>query len=254
MATLSLGLTVALGLLSLFVGALIGCIGIGGVLLVPGLAYVGGIDFQTAIATSMLSFLLSSGMGVWLYYRRGSVDKRMAAILCAGAVPSAYLGAELVPMISVIWLEFLVAIAVLASGIDSLKNKTATSDSAAITSSWQLVLIGLLVGLGSSLTGTGGPLLLIPVLLWLRVAPLMAIGLAQVIVLPIGGMASVSHLLAGNADIPMAVMIAVLLGAGVWLGAHIAHAISSTLLKKLVSAMLVCTGAAMVVRISTSLM
>ena len=102
MTTLSLGLIVALGLLSLFVGALIGCIGIGGVLLVPGLAYVGGIDFQTAIATSMLSFLLSSGMGVWLYYRRGSVDKRMALILCVGAVPSAYLGAELVPMISVI--------------------------------------------------------------------------------------------------------------------------------------------------------
>lgn len=253
MTTLSLGLTIALGLLSLFVGALIGCIGIGGVLLVPGLAYVGGIDFQTAIATSMLGFLLSSPMGIWLYYRRGSVDSRMAAFLCAGAVPSAYLGAELVPLISVIWLEFLVAIAVLASGIDSIRKRNPASDSTAAISTSQLVLIGVGVGLGSSLTGTGGPLLLIPVLLWLGVTPLMAIGLGQVIVLPIGGMASTSHLLAGNANIPMAVLIALLLGAGVWLGARIAHAISSTLLRKLVSAMLVFTGAAMVIRIGTAL-
>ncbi len=38
---------------ALVVGLLIGCVGIGGVLLTPALVYVGGLDFHLAAATSM---------------------------------------------------------------------------------------------------------------------------------------------------------------------------------------------------------
>jgi len=41
--------------------------------------------------------------------------------------------------------------------------------------------VGFVVGVGSALTGTGGPTLLLPLLVWLRVPMLTAVGLAQAI-------------------------------------------------------------------------
>src|SRR5262249_10347729 len=60
---------VALALVS---GLLIGCVGIGGVLLVPVLT-LAGVDVHAAIAASMFSFIFSGLIGVWLYQRKGSI-------------------------------------------------------------------------------------------------------------------------------------------------------------------------------------
>lgn len=49
--------------LALIVGVLVGCIGIGGVLLPPVLAYVGGLDLHLATATSMWRFLFTGVVG-----------------------------------------------------------------------------------------------------------------------------------------------------------------------------------------------
>ena len=60
-------------ILGLCVGALIGCVGIGGVLLVPGLVYLLAMDVQVAIATCMFSYLFSGAVGALEYGRRGSI-------------------------------------------------------------------------------------------------------------------------------------------------------------------------------------
>src|SRR5918993_5165509 len=78
---------------ALIVGILIGCVGIGGVLLPPALAYFGGFDLHMAMATSMWSFLFTGTVGTIAYSRRNSVDWRMVLWLGAGTVPSAVLGA-----------------------------------------------------------------------------------------------------------------------------------------------------------------
>jgi uncharacterized membrane protein YfcA len=53
--------------LALIVGVLVGCIGIGGVLLPPVLAYVGGLDLHLATATSMWRFLFTGVVGTMAY-------------------------------------------------------------------------------------------------------------------------------------------------------------------------------------------
>ncbi|NNF80391.1 MAG: sulfite exporter TauE/SafE family protein, partial [Rhizobiales bacterium] len=57
-------LVAILGLIS---GLSIGCIGIGGVILVPGLFYLGGIPIQTAIAAAMLGYMLTGLVGTIVY-------------------------------------------------------------------------------------------------------------------------------------------------------------------------------------------
>src|SRR3974377_2038465 len=85
---------VAILILALVSGALIGCIGIGGVLLVPCLS-LAGIDVHEAIGASMFSFIFAGAIAVWLYARHGSIEWPSAARLAAGAAPGAFFGAVL---------------------------------------------------------------------------------------------------------------------------------------------------------------
>ena len=78
---------------ALLVGLLIGCVGIGGVLLPPALVYVGGLEFHLAAATSAWAFLFCGVAGTLSYSKRRSFDWRMAAWLGAGVVPTAVAGA-----------------------------------------------------------------------------------------------------------------------------------------------------------------
>ncbi len=110
--------------LALLVGVFIGCVGIGGVLLVPGLVYLVGMEVQVAIATCMLSYLFSGAVGAVEYARRGSIQWSMALWLCVGAMPGAYLGAATVSVLSARWLEAIIAALVLFSGIYALRQRT----------------------------------------------------------------------------------------------------------------------------------
>src|SRR6476469_2630625 len=86
--------TILLLAAALGIGALIGGVGIGGILLAPLLAYVGGLDLHAAIATSLWSFLFTGLAATWLYARHGSVDRRRVLWLSAAIVPAAVLGAR----------------------------------------------------------------------------------------------------------------------------------------------------------------
>src|ERR671916_3007526 len=78
---------------ALVVGLLIGCVGIGGVLMTPALVYAGGFGFHLAAATSMWAFLFAGAAGTSIYSRHGSIDWRLSAWLGAGVVPAAFAGA-----------------------------------------------------------------------------------------------------------------------------------------------------------------
>ena len=63
-------------LIVVFVGALIGAIGIGGVLLVPLLTLALGIGVHVAIATASFTYLFTGLVGVVEYARRGTIQCR----------------------------------------------------------------------------------------------------------------------------------------------------------------------------------
>jgi hypothetical protein len=83
--------------LGLLVGVLSGLIGVGGgVVLVPALVLLFGLPQHLAQGTSLAMLLPPIGvLAVYDYYKRGHVDLRMAALLCAGFVVGGLLGAKL---------------------------------------------------------------------------------------------------------------------------------------------------------------
>jgi len=231
--------------LVLLVGVFIGCVGIGGVLLVPGLVYLLGMDVQIAIATCMFSYLFSGAAGAVEYARRGSIRWSMALWLCVGAMPGAYLGAATVSMLSPRWLEAIIAVLVLFSGIYALRQRAPEIADGTQPGNLGLAAVGGLTGFGSALSGTGGPLVLIPILVWMKMPLLTAVGLSQVIQLPIAALASVGNFQLGEVNIEASLAIAVLLVSGVIVGARIAHRLPAGLLKPMVAGVLIAVGVAM---------
>jgi uncharacterized protein len=84
-------------LLGLFSGAISGLIGVGGgVVIVPALVFFFGFSQHLAQGTSLALLLPPIGiLAAWTYYRNGNVDVKAAALICAGMILGAWLGAKL---------------------------------------------------------------------------------------------------------------------------------------------------------------
>jgi uncharacterized protein len=88
-----------IALLGTLSGLMIGCIGIGGVILVPALVFVAGIAIQIAIPAAMCAYIVSGLVASYVFARNRSIDWRMATSLCIGGTPAAFAGAWAVSVI-----------------------------------------------------------------------------------------------------------------------------------------------------------
>lgn len=228
----------------LLAGWLIGATGIGGVLVVPALAQLEGIELQRAIAASGLAFGFPGVAALWWLHRSGAAESRRLLPLLAGAVPGALAGALLVHQMQARWLLWGLAALSLASGLRGLRPVSATASSAGPVALSQpaLLALGLAVGLGSALTGTGGPVLLVPLLMLLRQPMLSTIAAAQAIQLPLALCAGAIHATTGALDLRLAVLLGTILLVGSLGGLWCSRRLPVPQLQKLVSGLLVATG------------
>jgi len=232
-----------------FVGILVGGVGIGGVLLVPSLKYLGDITLHDAIPACMLSYIATGTIGAFIFSRHGTINWNLAASVCMGAIPGAYIGAFLLPYFSAQIIEIGIALLLIYSGTDVFFKKQSAIKKSEIKAGKALLLIGFIAAIGSSLTGTGGPLLLIPILIWQGVSVLTAIGLSQVIQVPISLMATVGNFAYGNVDVKLGLTLAVFLGIGAIIGAKTVHSLPVDKLKKGVAILLILTGFLLIYRL-----
>jgi uncharacterized protein len=233
--------------LALVPGLLIGCIGIGGVLLVPALTFL-NIDVHQAIGASLFSFIFSGAIGAFLYTRKGSIDWASAAWLCAGAAPGALAGSIISSHIDGAILLVLIGGTVMVAGAQALFRQPGAPSHGQRLSPAILLAIGLVVGLASALTGTGGPVLLVPLLIWLRLPALISVGLSQAIQVPIAIMATAGNLWTGTLELSLAGSVSVGIVIGAWIGARIAHALPALVLARVVAVALFATGLLVIIR------
>src|SRR5919107_1198334 len=240
------GLTLVV--LALIVGILIGCVGIGGVLLPPALTYIGGFDLHMAMATSMWSFLFTGAVGTIAYSRRNSVDWRMVLWLGAGTVPSAVLGAVSNTAMPGGVLTVLLAALIVAAGVNALTKSPSAEHPAYSFGNLLLFLIGAVVGFGSALTGTGGPVLLVPILIFMRAPILSAIAASQVVQILVAIFSTFGYVLFGSIDFYLGTTLGLVAAAGVAIGTRVAHAVPVLTLKRIVAFSLIGAGILIVMR------
>ena len=238
-----------LGGFGIFVGGLIGCVGIGGVLLVPILTYIFNIDIHMAIAAAMFSYIFSGLVGTLVYAKKGSIKWPQTIWLIIGAAPAAFVGAKLTLSMPGQYLEFLIALFVVAAGINAMRNQKPKEASISINNPYALFFIGLLTGIGSALTGTGGPLFIVPIMVSLKVAAHTAIGFSQAIQLPIASLATISNFLYGSVDLLIGSVVAGGIIIGSTFGAKLAHVVPPIIMKRILAFVLVAVGLIMIIRV-----
>lgn len=235
-----------LTLIGLLAGILIGTIGIGGVILVPLLSFVLGFDLHVAMAASSLSFLFPGIVGTLTYAKKRSIVWEKVLWLSVGIIPAALLGARVNTNLNTDVLVLIVAGLIAFSGINVFINRQNESGVIPDFRKPLLILIGALVGFGSSLTGTGGPVLLVPILITLHYPALKSIGISQAIQLPIALFAMTGFWLYGQIDLGLGLHLGITQAAGVYIGAQIAHRLPIVQLRRLVAIALIGVGALMI--------
>jgi uncharacterized protein len=235
-----------IALLGTVSGLMIGCIGIGGVILVPALVFLVGIPIQIAIPAAMFAYIVSGVVATFVYARNKSIAWPMATWLYIGGTPAAFAGAWAVSIFDSRLLAGCLGLLTFLSGINSLRRQSAADmdvDAGAKVSNIVLLIIGLATGFLSSLTGTGGPLVLVPILISMRLAILTSVGLSQVFQLPVALAATAGNVVYGKLDLALGVILAASLSGGSWCGAKLAHSVPRTILRGIVSTALVLIGA-----------
>lgn len=238
---------VATGLLA---GILVGLTSIGGVLVLPVLVVLLGLPPHEAIPATMISFVAPAAISLLFVHRRGQLDVRAGRWTWAGAVPGALAGAALLPIVPGGALLWGIAAMLAASALRVFVRPPAPSGAGHAPSGGELVVASFLVGAVSALTGTGGPVTLMPILGWRGVEPRRAVMLCQAIALPITGFASLGFAFAGEVDWRLAAMLAVPTTLGVVLGIAVAPRVATGALARLVGAMMAVAAAIILARLA----
>ena len=78
-----MGMMIVVGFI---VGFLVGCTGMGGIILIPALVYLSGLSSHVAMGTTLFTFIFTTSLCSWLYIRLGHVDWKATIPICIGGV------------------------------------------------------------------------------------------------------------------------------------------------------------------------
>ncbi len=242
--------SVALAAVALLVGALIGAVGIGGVLLIPALIALGGLGPHEASATALASFLFTGLLGTWLFQRKGSIDWKRTAIVCAAAIAFSALGAVAAKQFSPVRLTQVIAVLIIFAGsyIFLPQRRHAAAPRSAAQERALLAFIGAAAGFGSGLSGAGGPLFSVPLMMMFGFPPLMAVGTSQALQIVSAAAGTAANLGYGVVDLRVMALVTGFELIGVLAGVAIAHAASGGQLKKGAAILCLLVGTMMLVR------
>jgi uncharacterized membrane protein YfcA len=234
------------------VGLFIGTVGVGGVLLIPFLVLLGGLGIHAAAATALFTFLFTGLLGSYLFQRRGSISWRLTLPVCAGAAVFGYVGSAAAARIEPRALTAVIAAIIIVAGVYIFLSPRAPGralrDGHGAADLPLLLAVGAASGFGSGLSGAGGPLFSVPLMVILGFVPLAAVGASQVLQIVAALSGSAASLQDGRIDFGIAAWVIGFELAGLAAGVRLAHALSANVLRRMAAALCVAVGAFMLLR------
>ena len=242
MSELSILTLVIIGAANMAVGGCIGICGIAGFLLPMLYSGALGFDVTYALALSFLAFLVSGIIGSFNYYKAGNLDTKMSIKLGIGSLIGAVGGVFLQSMIEKSTAKTILYLVVLFSGASILirmwngkrrVGKASAGDTMEPSSDGGktiadnivfLVFLGITTGAICSLSGAGGPVLVMPLLVACGVSARIAVGVALFDSVFIAIPACIGYLsrITWTEVLGLLVLIILTHGIGVWLGSRFA--------------------------------
>ena len=269
MSTLTLLTLIIIGAANMAVGGCIGICGIAGFLLPMLYSGALGFDVTYALALSFLAFLVSGIIGSFNYYKAGNLDIKMSIKLGIGSLIGAVGGVFLQSMIEKSTAKTILYLVVLFSGASILvrmwnekrrADKAASGNAVPTTTNNTnnktiadnvvfLVFLGITTGAICSLSGAGGPVLVMPLLVACGVSARIAVGVALFDSVFIAIPACIGYLsrITWSEILGLLALIVITHGIGVWLGSRFAGKVPVQGLKIFVAVFSVCIAIYMLV-------
>lgn len=230
-------------LIGFFTGILSGIFGIGGALLsTPAIRLVLHVKPLIAVGTTLPVIIPTATTAGIVYFRNGYVEKRAIMPTATAGILGAILGSLATAVISGNYLLIITALLIFAVGIQFIYRQRTldtgkrdntpasilplkeggTKGGGHLTAKY--VLTGLLVGFIGGLLGIGGGIILIPLFVFVLRIPLKkAFGTSLIIIAIMAVPGSVIHYLLGHIDVYLALLLAVGVIPGSYLGARITY-------------------------------
>ena len=246
------------------VGLIVGVTGVGGgSLMTPLLILLFGISPATAVGTDLLYASLTKTLGGWVHGRRGTVDWKVAGLLCLGSLPAAvvtiallkYLALDKETLRSLVTGVLSVALLLTASALllKSRIKKSAQRRYDTLLHHRHLpaatIATGIIVGILVTISSVGAGVLGTVALLFLypRMQAAKVVGTDIVHAVPLTAVAGMGHLALGTVDIVL--LGSLLLGSlpGIYIGSHLSAKVPEGVLRPVLAAMLLIIGARMAI-------
>ncbi len=242
-------------LASAVVGLLVGITGTGGgAVMTPMLVLLFGVAPSAAIASDLVATLVMRPAGALVHWRRHTVQRRVAALLCVGSVPSAFLGTFVMDRIGTsanaeLDLRRLLGVALVVGGAAMIARPFlgagASSESGPlVVRTIPTVLTGVVGGFMVGLTSVGAGSLMMAALVLLYPSmsgsELVGTDLAQSVPLAFG--ATMGSLLFGHVGLDLTV--AVIIGAvpATFVGSLISSRRANRFIRPLITVVVLMSG------------
>lgn len=239
----------------LAVGLLIGWSGVAGFLLPILFVNYNRLTTGQALALSFLCFAISGAIGAFNYRRKGQLDLRVGLFLGLGSLAGAALGAAANQLLPSSAVKALLYVVVLLSGLSILLRQLAARRQKKPAAPrplrpGALVPLGLATGALCALSGAGGPIVVMPLLVALGAPAKEAVGIALLdsvfIALPALGVYGSQGGFSGLWL--MALLCAAAHGVGVALGSATSQLVPQEGLKRGVAVFSICFSLYMLLR------
>lgn len=252
-------------LLGIAAGILSGLFGIGGgIVMVPSLIALFGMDILDANATSLTAMLLPVGvLGVIAYYKAGLVNIKESLWIAIGLFAGSFVGGELAihlneSLLAKFYAGFLVYIALSYFDVFTiLKNKLSTTANTVSSapapqkhfSGWAFLMVGIGAGVFAGMFGKGGGIIIVPLLIGIfqydsKKAVATSLAALQ---LPVGLPSVVIYAQNGHMHLLPAALIAAGMVAGAFIGSKAGISLPSKVFKKVFAVFLIVMAAYMLI-------
>ena len=239
-------------LAGIFVGIESGLLGMGGgSILVPVLLFVFRLPIKEAIGTSLCIIVLTAFSGIIVHWKEKQVHLKLAIVMALTGVIGAQLGSYLNKIIpdNIIKLIFTVVVIIFGfkmwigttnGGKETFAANTNIRFNRSLTS-----ILGLIAGTASGLLGIGGALIMLPVMhIFLHIPMNICVGTSLFIVFFNSLSGAFGYIARGDANLKLAILIAVGSVAAAPFGAKLSVKISREKLRKIFAVVLVLAGIA----------
>ncbi len=203
-------MVVAIGLASGFLAGLFG-VG-GGILMVPALVLVLGVEQRLAHGTSLTAIIPMALVGVTGYALGDSVDWLAAALLTLGAAGGAVIGTAALHRLPERTLRLAFAAFLILTAVRMFFEVGGPAGDLrlGVAGAAVLVVVGLVSGISAGLFGVGGGLIMVPAMvLLLSLSDALAKGTSLAVIVPTALIGTYRNVRAKNADLRLAALLGV---------------------------------------------